>query len=61
MLRERNSVLQIGVGLLLLGVVVKVALYLVTVLGGQVSTLAGLAIGVGIVLAIVGLVLPGRK
>lgn len=57
MLRERNSVLQFGVGLVLLGIVVKVALALTVLF----NPLANWAIGIGVLLAIVGLVLPGKK
>ena len=61
MLREKNGLLQMGLGLLAIGVVVKLSLYLVTILGGLVGYLASIAIAVGIVLAIVGLVVPGRR
>ncbi len=57
MLRERGSLLQIGLGLVAVGVVVKLALVFVTLF----NPLANLAIAAGVVLAIVGLVAPGRR
>ena len=57
MWRERSNLLQIGLGLVVLGVVVKVALVFVSLFG----PLANLAIAAGVVLAIIGLVAPGRR
>ena len=56
--RQRGGLFQLGLGLLIAGVVVQVALALGKVLLGP---LAGIAIAAGIVLMIVGLVVPGRR
>jgi hypothetical protein len=58
MLRERRSLLELGIGLLVVGVAVKLALALGGVL---LNPLASLAIVAGVVLAIIGLVVPGRR
>lgn len=58
MLRERSGLLHLGLGLLIGGVVVKIIVALSATL---LSPLASLAIGAGIVLAIIGLVAPGRR
>ncbi len=57
MLREKSSLLQLGLGLVGLGVVVKLALLFIGLFG----PLANIAIGAGIVLAIIGLVVPGKR
>ena len=58
MLRERRSLLEIGIGLVVVGAAVKIAL----ALGGVLfKPLATLAIGAGVVLTIIGLVVPGRR
>lgn len=57
MLRQKPNFLQIGVGIALLGVIVKVAITLSSLL----NPIANLAILVGVVLAIIGLVVPGRR
>ncbi|MDX2284054.1 MAG: hypothetical protein NW241_07815 [Bacteroidia bacterium] len=58
MIREKSSALvQVGVGLLILGFGVHLAM----MLGRMLYPLANLAILIGIVLAIIGLVAPGRR
>ena len=58
MLRNKmGDMLQLGVALVILGVVVHLALALASVM----LPLAHLAIFVGVVLAIIGLVIPGKK
>ncbi|MEI6432167.1 MAG: hypothetical protein WCP07_08310 [bacterium] len=58
MLRNKmGDMLQLGVALVILGVVVHLALALASVM----LPLAHLAIFVGVVLAIIGLVGPGKK
>jgi hypothetical protein len=58
MLRNKmGDMLQLGVALVILGVVVHLALALASVM----LPLAHLAIFVGVVLAIIGLVVPGKK
>jgi hypothetical protein len=52
-----GDLLQMGVALVILGVVVHLALALASVM----LPLAHLAIFVGVVLAIIGLVAPGKK
>ena len=54
---KMSDLLSVGVGLVILGVVVHLALALASVM----LPLAHLAIFVGIVLAIIGLVAPGKK
>lgn len=54
---KMGDLLQIGVALVILGVVVHLALALASVM----LPLAHLAIFVGVVLAIIGLVSPGKK
>jgi hypothetical protein len=51
-----NTLTQIGGGLLILGIVVKLAIMLAFTLG----PLAGWAIGIGAILLIIGLVSPRR-
>ena len=58
MYRERRGLLDIGISLFLIGLAVKVAL---TLGGALLDPLASIAIGVGIVLAIIGLVVPGKR
>lgn len=58
MQRERmGSLAQLGLAILLIGVAIKVALWL----GLMLSPVANLAVGVGIVVLILGLVLPNRR
>lgn len=58
MLREKSATLvQIGVALIVAGM----AVYLALAVGRFLAPIAGLAIFAGIVLAIIGLVTPGRK
>lgn len=54
---KMGDLLQMGVALVILGVVVHLALALASVM----LPLAHLAIFVGVVLAIIGLVAPGKK
>jgi hypothetical protein len=58
MQRQRSPLLQIGIGLFLAGIAVKV---IVALSASLLSPLASLAIVAGIVLAVLGLVLPGRR
>ena len=58
MQRERmGSLAQLGLAILLIGLAIKVALWL----GMMLSPFANLAMGVGIVVLILGLVLPNRR
>ena len=57
MMRQTPGLLQIGLGLIALGVVVKLAL----MLGSLLNPFAGIAIGIGVVLAIIGLVMPRKS
>ena len=54
--RGEFGLLQIGAGLIAVGIAVKVALWL----GAFLSPFAGVAIGVGLLLVILGLVLPRK-
>lgn len=56
MLRERGGWFQIGLGLFLLGLTVKIALYI----GVFLNPLATLAIWAGAILMVVGLIVPRK-
>ncbi len=58
MQRQRTTnLVQIGGGLMALGVLI----YLLTFLSGFLVHIAGLALGVGLILLILGLVMPNRR
>ena len=57
MLREKSRLFQLGLGIFLLGLGVKAAL----ILGSLLSPVASIAMGAGVVIMIVGLVMPGRR
>ena len=54
---KMSDLLSVGVGLVILGIVVHLAL----ALAAFVLPLAHIAIFVGVILAIIGLVMPGKK
>lgn len=55
--QQMGTLLQLGVGLLVLGIAVRLAL----ALSWGLLPVANLAIGIGIVLAIIGLIVPSRR
>ena len=57
MMRQIPGFVQLGIGLVVLGVVVKLAL----MLAGLFGPLANIAIGAGVVIAIIGLVMPRKR
>lgn len=57
MVREKSRLFQFGLGIFLLGLGVKAAL----ILGSLLNPLASIALGAGVVIMIVGLVVPGRR
>jgi hypothetical protein len=55
--RNTGSLYQLGIALLLIGVAIKIALFV----GAILSPLAGWAIAIGLILTVVGLAMPGRR
>lgn len=61
MRQKRGTLLELGIGLLILGIVIRVVLFLAISMSGILITLATWGIIIGVIIAIVGLVSPGRN